>query len=68
MPASSSASTSGMALLEPRCDGGIEFVDMAGEEVVGAFGDHQLIFPRQCTNDPLDFPPLAELIICSVNK
>ena len=57
-----------MTLGQPPGDGRIEFVQMAGEKVVGVFHNNQAFFSLERRYQFLHFCSWTELIVGSVNK
>ena len=57
-----------VALLEPRGNCGVEFVEVAGKEVVGVFDHNEAILAKERGNSFFHFLPRAELIFAAVNE
>src|SRR5690348_9378499 len=53
---------------QPVCNGGIEFIELASEEVIDSFHDDQVIFARKGCNKSLDVLDRAELVVAAVDK
>ena len=53
---------------EPVRDGGIEFVELAGEEVIDSFHDNQIIFAGKGGHERFDVLYRAEFVIAAMDK
>src|SRR5712692_1280008 len=53
---------------EPVRDGGIEFVELAGKEVINSLHKNQMIIAGKGCNEVLDALSLAELVVAAVDK
>jgi len=54
--------------LQPVRDGGVELVKLAGEKVVGTFHNHKMVFSGKGSNNRLDLPHRAVLVLASVHE
>ena len=56
------------AVSEPVGNGSLEFVEFAGEEVIGTLHDNQMIFAGNGWDERFHFFDCAELVVAAVDK